>query len=385
MTSTRPAATRRGRRTWSAVGTVAAALAVLPSVLWYAAYSFWSDDRWWMFVASSVAHFLFAPVLLVVALGLALRHRGLLVVALVPVVIAVSQFGWMVLPVSTRAWWSSMTSSPLSAVGRAAVGAPEAAGSEAHAVDAGPTGVRDLTVMTYNLHADNTNVDGVVASILAADADVVALQEVGEEMGPQLRERLGEAYPNTSLTYRSGWGGLAVLSRFPVSPGSGWFVPISLGNPQVLIVHTPQGDVDLVNLHNASLPRDVRDWPDLIPRAIAEREAVSRSIVAYAARSDRPLLVVGDFNTTERSNAYRILRQDLDDAWREAGFGLGSTFPGGPESPTPFDLRLPQWLIRIDYVFHSDAFVAKRAWIGEWEGASDHRPVVAVLGWRGAP
>lgn len=377
---------RRGRGAWSAVATAAAALAVAPSVLWYAGYVVWSDGRWWMFVANSVAHFLFAPALLVLVLGVVVRHRGLLLVSLAPMLIAVSLFGWMVLPVSTRAWWTNGTSPPVTAAGQAmgsAQGPPSA--TDLHAGDVDPKLAQDVTVMTYNLHADNTNVDGVVAAILAADADVVALQEVGEEMGPLLRERLREAYPNASLTYRSGWGGLAVLSRFPVSPGSGWFVPISLGNPQVLIVHTPQGDVDLVNLHNASLPRDVRDWPDLIPRAVAEREAVSRSIVAYAARSERPLLVVGDFNTTERSTAYRILRQELDDAWREAGFGLGSTFPGGPESPTPFDLRLPQWLIRIDYVFHSDAFVAKRAWIGEWEGASDHRPVVAVLGWRGAP
>ena len=355
---------RRRSPVAAAVGgflTFLAYLSLVPSVAWYGAYVVLADDRWYMFVANSVAHFLFVPVVLVLVAALVFRRRGLLLAALLPTAIALVLFGPLFTPASLR-WWSAGT-------------------ADAGAVDPPAT----IRVMTYNLHADNTNVDGVVASILAADADVVALQEVGEEMGPLLRERLGEAYPNTSLTYRSGWGGLAVLSRFPVSPGSGWFVPISLGNPQVLIVHTPQGDVDLVNLHNASLPRDVRDWPDLIQRAIAEREAVSRSIVAYAARSDRPLLVVGDFNTTERSTAYRILRQEFGDAWREAGFGLGSTFPGGPKSPTPFDLRLPQWLIRIDYVFHSDAFVAKRAWIGQWEGASDHRPVVAVLGWRGAP
>ncbi|MFO7545211.1 MAG: endonuclease/exonuclease/phosphatase family protein [Trueperaceae bacterium] len=337
------------------------------------AYLAWADDRWWMFVANSVAHFLFVPVGLVLLTAVVFRHRGLALVALIPTIIAAASFGASFVPVPVRSWWSSFVDGPSTAM------APQAPAD----VDAAAARERGITVLTFNIHAENDDLDGVAASILAADTDVVALQEVGEAMGPELRERLRDEYPYASFTFRSGWGGLAVLSRFPISPGSGWFEPITSGNPQVLILATPVGDVDLVHLHNASLPRNVGEWPELIPSAIAEREAVSRSIAAYAQRSRRPLLVVGDFNTTERSTAYAILHEVLRDAWREAGFGLGSTFPGGSRSPTPYDLRLPWWLIRIDYVFHSDAFEATGARIGQWDGQSDHRPVVVELAWRG--
>jgi hypothetical protein len=35
------------------------------------------------------------------------------------------------------------------------------------------------------------------------------------------------------------------------------------------------------------------------------------------------------------------------------------------------------WLVRIDYIFHSDAFNVISAHFGPWDGASDNRPVRA--------
>jgi len=42
-------------------------------------------------------------------------------------------------------------------------------------------------------------------------------------------------------------------------------------------------------------------------------------------------------------------------------------------------LPYPGRLVRIDYIFHSDGWRAEAAWVGEWDGFSDHRPVVARL------
>ena len=61
------------------------------------------------------------------------------------------------------------------------------------------------------------------------------------------------------------------------------------------------------------------------------------------------VMVVGDFNMTERSPGYREITRRVVDAYRTAGRGLGNTFPDRAvrSVPTPFAL------IRIDYVFHS--------------------------------
>jgi endonuclease/exonuclease/phosphatase (EEP) superfamily protein YafD len=106
-------------------------------------------------------------------------------------------------------------------------------------------------------------------------------------------------------------------------------------------------------------------------------------MATFAAQTKTPLIVTTEFNATDQSRAYRIITQQLGDAWREAGLGFGHTFPGGPSPgiwrPMIFDYPLPMWVARIDYSFHSHHWQAIRAELGRWDGVSDHRPVIAVL------
>ncbi|MBU0702401.1 MAG: endonuclease/exonuclease/phosphatase family protein, partial [Chloroflexi bacterium] len=90
-----------------------------------------------------------------------------------------------------------------------------------------------------------------------------------------------------------------------------------------------------------------------------------------------PLILLGDLNSTPTHEVYRTLSARFIDAFREAGWGLGHTFPttGGRLGPIPH----PDRLVRIDYIFHSDDWRAETAWVGEWDGQSDHQPVVARL------
>jgi endonuclease/exonuclease/phosphatase (EEP) superfamily protein YafD len=87
--------------------------------------------------------------------------------------------------------------------------------------------------------------------------------------------------------------------------------------------------------------------------------------------------VVGDFNFTDQNAAYRILAEELSDAHRGAGWGLGHTFPavGTQIGRVPF----PPRLLRLDYVWHSVHWEVLHAEVGEWDGQSDHRPVFASL------
>lgn len=347
-----------------------AALVSLPAVVWYAAFLIFDQEPWWLFVANSLAHTFFLPVGAVLIVGLISRNRRLLLTALVPTVIAIMTVGNTFVPVPVRTWWSAVKQG----------GSVTSVATALAATAAQPS---RMTVMTYNLNNDNVDADGVMTAIQVADADLVAVQEVGEAMRDPLRDRAERVYPYVIFTPSSGWGGLAVFSRYPFEPDEGEFERITNGNPMVLEVHAPFGDFALVNVHNTSLPRSIRAWPEEIPPTIVEREAVSRSIAEYALDSSRPVLVMGDFNTTERGVAYEILAENLQDAWREVGFGFGHTFPGGELGPRPFGVKLPSWMLRIDYVFHDEAFLAERAQIGEWDGTSDHRPVVVELRWVG--
>jgi endonuclease/exonuclease/phosphatase (EEP) superfamily protein YafD len=40
---------------------------------------------------------------------------------------------------------------------------------------------------------------------------------------------------------------------------------------------------------------------------------------------------------------------------------------------------VPMWVFRMDYILHSDDWVALSAKLGKWDGISDHRPIVSTL------
>jgi endonuclease/exonuclease/phosphatase family metal-dependent hydrolase len=123
------------------------------------------------------------------------------------------------------------------------------------------------------------------------------------------------------------------------------------------------------------------------PASARERQALI--LVEYARGLDRPCVVLGDFNSTPLNEAYAILRRGLRDVWRDAGRGLGHTFPGsawssarGDGLPRPLRRFIPHWLLRIDHVFVTAHWRAVSARVSPLHGGSDHRPVFADLALR---
>ncbi len=323
-------------------------LSLLPAVSWWAAYNYLGDSHWAMFVVNSVAPYLFLPVPIVLLAGLRWRRWGMLTAALVPAAIFLLLFGQALVPRSVK-------------------------------VEPVPASTPTLRLMTFNLHAENPDPAGVADSITASGADVVALQELAPPMMAELRDRLAEAFPYHDLVPSRGGGGLGVFSTVPLSPLPTRVPNLSARNPQLTTIHLASGDVTLINVHNLSIPRTLPDWPDEITYAVRQRERVADGIYEFSLGRQGPVIAVGDFNTTPRSTAYETMTAALADSWLEAGFGFGQTFPGGPMKPTPLGFTVPSWLLRIDYVFHSEEWRAIDARIGPWDGDSDHRPVLVEL------
>jgi endonuclease/exonuclease/phosphatase (EEP) superfamily protein YafD len=110
------------------------------------------------------------------------------------------------------------------------------------------------------------------------------------------------------------------------------------------------------------------------------------SLADFVAQQEGPVIVAGDANTTRMNQPYQKLDAVLDDAWWEAGWGLGHTFPGRIEDGDWFTrisfFVIPHWLVRIDHVFYSDEFLATEAALAEFNGGSDHRGIVTELVWQ---
>ncbi len=241
-----------------------------------------------------------------------------------------------------------------------------------------------LKLLTYNVLGWNEAIAAQVETIRSVDADVVFLQELNPRLAALLEAELSEQYPYRFLEAQPGVDGMGTLSKYPLRragkvPPLGW-----VGEPQWLRLSWQGCEIDLMNVHMA--PTNFFDAAH-IHYTNALRQAQARWIVAQLS-PERPFIVGGDTNSVPLSDSYRILDQAFDDAWRVSGWGLGHTFPGrdGPGSSRPqvFGLSVPQWLLRIDYLFYTAHFRATQAELAAFDGISDHRGVWASLAWLGA-
>ncbi len=240
----------------------------------------------------------------------------------------------------------------------------------------GPTAAHTgstLCVMTFNLGPNPAHPERLVAAIANERADVVVVQELTQNTANLLRSELGGRYPYTVLELGTQTTGL--LSRYPILE-SEWFKPAGEGRSALYALLDYDVPLHLMAVH--PLPPGL-SWYKNSPLPIGLNDAAQQrqlmDVAQRAADLQGPLLVMGDLNTGDQTRAYRRLSTVLNDAYRQAGWGLGFTFPHG--------LRLgrfpvPGPLLRLDYIFYSDDFYAEWARVA-CKGGSDHCYLIANL------
>lgn len=243
-----------------------------------------------------------------------------------------------------------------------------------------PPAAPQISVLTFNLHAERVALGPMVDVIRAAGADIVALQELSPEAAETFRAQLSDLYPHQAVHLHPGNPvmGQGVLSKHPLRDSEYWQVAMW---HQRVIVTVDGVDIALYNVHPhipfARAPIGVAFDAGNRGRDIAD-------ILERAGREQKPVILAGDFNMTDRSAHYRQVTENYRDAFREAGWGFGFTFPDF-SSPHALPRGLPRvalplpLLTRIDYVFYSEHFQAVEALVWPSAGGSDHRPVLARL------
>lgn len=227
-----------------------------------------------------------------------------------------------------------------------------------------------LHVMTYNVASWRTTPDQVIDFVRESGADVVALQETGFQLSRQMAEELKNVYPHHVP------GHLLLLSRYPITHAA----PLPLlvpdrshllatldvdGRPLRVIIAHPNPPIDVPFVWGKFAYREH-------PLAAQEADAL-----AGFALNDGPTVVLADLNAADRSASYRrLIDAGLVDGFRASGWGLGTTWPQVPVAGLPGFA-----LVRLDYVLYTPHLVALRAWVEPGAG-SDHRAVLAEIGWR---
>jgi len=200
---------------------------------------------------------------------------------------------------------------------------------------------------------------------------------------------------------------MGILSRYPamaldISP----FVE-QAGQVQIARIFSPGGVVVVYNIHLQCIPL-LHAWQAGLPLAAEvrlnaqQRLTFVQTLLADIEQRGEPVIVVGDFNSTDQSDIYQQLTRHLMDAHRVAGWGFGHTFPAAsasfreiplfahfsPLASDPDRLHIwyaytfkPTQLLRIDMIFYSSALMAVQSRVSEWHGDADHLPVLATLRW----
>jgi endonuclease/exonuclease/phosphatase (EEP) superfamily protein YafD len=302
---------------------------------WTLLHAAFGDRWWWLFGANAFADWLFLPVIAAIPLVMYARRRSLWVGLVLATMIFVTQFGADYLP---------------------------------KAVAEGPA-ERTLTVMNYNVLGTNRDPNAVVATIRAMQPDIVGLEELNLEGAAAIRRELAADYPYQILDAKRGVTGMGFISRYPARLVSETLPGEWTGKPMVISLDFHGTPVTVLTLHPLSTSPA---RPAAMEATITERAANARAIDDAKAAHPGPFIVLVDFNTTPRNDAYYAVTRTLADSWREAGWGPGHTF-------TVLSLPHKPLLVRIDYVFHSAEWQATSAWVAPWDGASDHRALVARL------
>jgi vancomycin resistance protein VanJ len=206
-----------------------------------------------------------------------------------------------------------------------------------------------LIIASWNLEAGSGRSGDLIDLLRSTDANVVALQELAPDDAAaiQAAPAVAARFPYAALEPRPGVAGLGILSRVRIFGANMRLDPAVLEARLEL----PGGEAfTVINAHPfppryqvAPAVRIPLDY-DARLRDADLAEIHDRVTAAIGAANNRVILV-GDFNVTDREPGYDDLAAGLWDAHREVGLGTGSTW-----RPSRLEF-LPIGILRIDYLF----------------------------------
>jgi len=215
----------------------------------------------------------------------------------------------------------------------------------------GPAPAVPIRIAMANVYDANPTLQAAAATLMARDADVLAAVEIL----PSVWDPLMAASP---LPYSLSDGEMAVRSRYPIALLS----PGALPRSRLLRigVDAPGAPFELYLLHGLNPFHDSSSFSD--------QRTFVQEIVRSAATEQLPVVVMGDFNMSDRSQNYRIMDTAFIDAMREDALA-GSTYFGG---------LWPLLLVRIDHAFVSRDWCAHDGSSFTVPGSDHHGIEVAV-------
>jgi endonuclease/exonuclease/phosphatase (EEP) superfamily protein YafD len=168
-----------------------------------------------------------------------------------------------------------------------------------------------ITIAMANVFDGNPTPAAAVTAMYGRDVDLL----VPVEMSPGFRAGF---VPTPGFPYRVVHHELGVASRWPIT----LLAPHGLPRSRMLRVGVDAPGTPFI-LYVVHALNPLHDFS-----TFADQRAFLQSLLASAGTEQRPVVIVGDLNTSDRVDGYRILSGAMRDAMR-AGSVPGSTYEGG--------------------------------------------------------
>lgn len=272
-------------------------------------------------------------------------------------------------------------------------------GSDNKTDDSETIKILSYNVKLFDLYNWNNNIhtrDEIYKLIKSVDADIICFQEFYKENTNKFKtldtlvefqkaKYYHEEYPRVSRNKY--FFGIITFSKYPIINKG----VIEFENSDNICIYSDikinQDTVRIFNTHLESIRFDHQDYTFLdslnidineheiegmksifkrLKYAFIQRSGQAEEVAQVIEKTPYPVIVCGDLNDTPVSYSYHTIKGKLNDSFKEAGFGLSTTYNG----------KFPSY--RIDYVFHSDDFRALSYQVIRKE-LSDHYPVVVKL------
>lgn len=240
-----------------------------------------------------------------------------------------------------------------------------------------------LSLLSYNVRLFNayekdppTDAPKLFAEFLAKETpDVVCIQEYYRPNKVDF-----SAYPYQFIHFKTKGTklGHAIFSKYPLVNTGGFDFQGTSNNTLYADVVKGNDTIRIYSVHLQSLgiiPRvrflqesDNQKLRRRVSHAFAQQQKQVGAILAHKQKAKHPVLICGDFNNTPFSYSYRKLKDGMQDAFRERGNGLGTTF------------KFEGYPMRIDYIFASQGLDILTFNTME-RTFSDHYAIQATIGW----
>ncbi len=238
----------------------------------------------------------------------------------------------------------------------------------------------DLRVMTFNVRAfnragyiDRPDVQQETFRFIAKEApDIICYQETGVRKQAEF-----DRYPYRYVNYENHRKRtvLGIFSKYPIVDSGTFNWSDSRNNGSFADIVYKKDTIRVYNLHLESFGvtgsrRNIAEQPSLrlyqrLTRTFKKQSEEAKLFLEHRNATSYKTIVCGDFNNTQFSHAYRLIKGDrMQDTFEEKGSGLGRTYNF---------LHFP---FRIDFILADPAFEV-RAHKNYNVHLSDHFPVMA--------